>query len=53
MTRLRELMAQGLIEKVQVPHPRRKKAFVTCLRLLSVDVKIPEEEVEPTPTTGE
>ncbi|KAI0786110.1 hypothetical protein C8Q75DRAFT_304194 [Abortiporus biennis] len=43
-TRLRELMAQGLIEKVQVPHAKRKNALVTCIRLLNPEEKATEEE---------
>ena len=30
-------MAQGLIEKVQLPNVKRKGAMVTCLRLISPD----------------
>lgn len=36
LTRIRELMAQGVLEKVQVPNPRNKSGFVTCFRLLVI-----------------
>lgn len=39
-SRLRELVQQGVVEKVQVPHANQQKFAgkkVTCLRLLSVD----------------
>ncbi|CAL1696293.1 unnamed protein product [Somion occarium] len=45
-SRLRELMAEGLIEKVQVPHPKRKNAIVTCVRLLSPPEVPSESPVE-------
>ncbi|KAH8100488.1 hypothetical protein BXZ70DRAFT_937413 [Cristinia sonorae] len=47
MTRMRELMAQGVIEKVQAPHPRKKSGYIPCFRLLSAgDDKVAEEEAE-------
>ena len=34
-TRLREMITEKILEKVQVPHPMRKNGTVTCIRLLS------------------
>lgn len=44
MTRLRELITLGVIEKVQVPHPKRKGGFLTCIHLLSTEEKKTNEE---------
>lgn len=38
-------MAQGLIEKVQVPNVKRKGALATCIRLLAPS-EAPETGVE-------
>jgi len=58
-TRLRELMAEGIIEKVQTPHPKRKNAVVACIQLRSpsegfddqvqdsLDPQLTEEEDSP------
>ncbi|THH29725.1 hypothetical protein EUX98_g4460 [Antrodiella citrinella] len=47
LTRMRELMAQGVLEKVQVPSPRNKSGFVTCFRLMAADgQKVVDEEVQ-------
>ncbi|KAI0080022.1 hypothetical protein K474DRAFT_383634 [Panus rudis PR-1116 ss-1] len=57
-TRLRELIAEGLIEKVQVPHAKRANALITCIRLLSPeeaketeDVELDPDQVEDSMTT--
>ncbi|KAI8995421.1 hypothetical protein BD414DRAFT_410090 [Trametes punicea] len=50
-TRLRELMEQGVIEKVQVPHADRKRfpdRRVQCIRLVTEETRShSQEEVEP------
>lgn len=47
-TRLRELVAQGFIEKVQVPKPGGKLA--SCIRLLNTDEAA---EARPAPSAVE
>ncbi|KAF8634442.1 hypothetical protein AX15_000891 [Amanita polypyramis BW_CC] len=54
-SRIRELLQQGVIEKVVVPSRRRKSGngYVKCFRLVTDDVRQVEEAVLPSETDGE
>ncbi|KAG0697275.1 hypothetical protein DFH29DRAFT_947152 [Suillus ampliporus] len=52
-TRLRELIAQGVIERVLVPSSKVKDRLVKCIRLVTPDNQLPEGGVVLTPQEGE
>ncbi|KAG1777419.1 hypothetical protein EV702DRAFT_1179524 [Suillus placidus] len=52
-TRLRELIAQGLIERVLVPSSKVKDRLVKCIRLVAPDNQLPEGGVILAPQEGE
>ena len=52
-TRLRELIAQGVIERVMVPSSKVKSRYVKCIRLVTPDNNLPEGGVVLAPNEGE
>lgn len=52
-TRLRELIAQGVIERVLVPSIKVKDRYVKCIRLVTPDNQLPEGGVVLAPQEGE
>lgn len=52
-TRLRELIAQGVIERVLVPHSKVKDRHVKCIRLVTLDNQLPEGGVILAPQEAE
>ncbi|KAG1769612.1 hypothetical protein EDD22DRAFT_1048040 [Suillus occidentalis] len=52
-TRLRELIAQGVIERVLVPSSKVKDRFIKCIRLVAPDNQLPEGGVILAPQEGE
>ncbi|KAG1845522.1 hypothetical protein DFJ58DRAFT_800982 [Suillus subalutaceus] len=52
-TRLRELIAQGVIERVLVPSSKVKDRLVKCIRLVAPDNQLPEGGVILAPQEGE
>ncbi|KAG2045206.1 hypothetical protein BDR03DRAFT_989022 [Suillus americanus] len=52
-TRLRELIAQGVIERVLVPSSKVKDRLVKCIRLVTPDNQLPEGGVILAPQEGE
>lgn len=52
-TRLRELIAQGVIERVLVPSSKFKDRLVKCIRLVAPDNQLPEGGVILAPQEGE
>jgi hypothetical protein len=52
-TRLRELITQGVIERVLVPSIKVKDRYIKCIRLVTPDNQLPEGGVILAPQEGE
>ncbi|OAX37287.1 hypothetical protein K503DRAFT_866963 [Rhizopogon vinicolor AM-OR11-026] len=52
-TRLRELIVQGVIERVLVPSAKVKDRYVKCIRLVTPDNQLPEGGVILAPQEGD
>jgi len=52
-TRLRELIAQGVIERVLIPSSKIKDRLVRCIRLVTPDNQLPEGGVVLNPQEGD
>ena len=46
-------MAQGVIERIKVPHPKIKDRYVKCIRLVTPDNQLPDGGVILPPQEGE